>query len=155
MIIDVRRDYFDSDTTLSTVTIPGLGVYHFLEDALRRKKVRGITGFASGTFPLKIYKVATPMTLRFRKYPWFEFFIEVDHIPEFDLCYLHSGNYSGDTEGCPLTGKKRYKHPTNGWMVTNSVDAMKEIYEYLYPKLDSGELIYWKVTQTKEYFADA
>jgi hypothetical protein len=154
MVIKVVRDFFNDKCTLSTVTIPGLGVYQFLEDPVRRKKIKGETAFNAGTYPLIILKQDTPMTLRYRnKHDWFTHFIEVDELVGWDLCYLHSGNYPKDTEGCPLMGKTRASLGEGNMMVTRSVEAMKEIYEYLTPILESGKKVWWEVTQTEDYFA--
>lgn len=50
--------------------------------------------------------------------------------------YIHTGNTAKDTDGCLLVGKGVIDNRVG---ITRSVEAFKEFYEFLYPKLLNKE----------------
>lgn len=116
-----------------------------LEDELRNVKVQGETCFQEGFYELKIKKVLTPLTKRYRdKYEWFEYFIEITGVQDFSHLYYHIGNDDDDTEGCPLLGQTMDTKKKNGW-IGRSTAAYKAFYKKIYPRLKSGEQVFVNV----------
>lgn len=123
-----------------------------LEDEHRDVKVKGETRYPAGLYELKILAEETPLTIKHRKDygPWFEFHIEITSIPNFSRVYIHAGNDETHTDACLLIGDSLYnifvkaKNP-----LSNSIQAVKRFYEYVYPELKKGTRVFLEVRDEK------
>ncbi len=136
--VDSRSDssygvLFDSDMTHKCFII---------EDEPREVKVDGETRIPAGTYQIKHREVLSPLTKKYReKYPWFNWHLELQNVPDFTHCYIHVGNFESNTEGCLLTNKNVSE--VNGqWVGGNSVKAFGEVYKEMSYYLDQGYEVY-------------
>lgn len=97
--------------------------------------------FPEGVYEIKIRKVESPLTIKYRKkYPWFKYHLEITGIEGRKYVYIHIGNYTTDTDGCVLLGLGIAPK-----MITHSTDTFKKFYEFIYPLLESGERMFLHV----------
>ena len=80
--------------TLSQVFIDDIFFGYAIEDAIREKKIHGITAIPRGT-----YKVAVTMSPRFKKMLPLLF-----DVPNFTGVRIHAGNDETHSEGCIILG---------------------------------------------------
>lgn len=115
---------------------------HILEDQAQSKKVMKETRIWAGEYELKIRKELTPLTIKYReRYPWFKYFIEVTNVKDFTGIYIHAGANDDWTYGCLLTGDKVNNNVIAKGKLENYHEAMKRLYDYLYPKLEKSERV--------------
>jgi len=103
----LERDIKTPEFTLGKLYIDGQLKFHTLEDAVREKpcipvaewKIKGRTAIPRGT-----YRIIITFSTRFQKH--LPLLLDV---PGFSGIRIHSGNFSGDTEGCVLLGTGRVK----------------------------------------------
>ena len=106
--------------------------YACLEDPVRDEKIPKITAFGEGVYELKLRKLDTPLTAKYRnRFDWFKWHIEIVGIENYKNVYIHIGNTHEDTDGCVLLGMSRSKDK-----VSSSVDAFHSFYEKIYPYLE-------------------
>lgn len=105
-----------------------------LEDLPQDTKIAGITRIPAGRYRVKYREVLSPLTQTYRnKYDWFSWHLELQDVPDYNNVYIHIGNYSKDTDGCILVGTKFVPEMK---MVSQSVLAFEELYDYLKDKSD-------------------
>jgi len=97
MIIEVKRRWFTDKSTIGQMYIDGSFFCYTLEDAVRDKKIHGITAIPEGTYDLILN-----MSNRFKK----EMPLLLN-VPNFSGVRIHAGNYPSHTEGCLLVGMTR------------------------------------------------
>jgi hypothetical protein len=142
-IVGHERFLLMDDYTLGMVDYGGKFPLFCLEDQYQEKKVKGETCFAEGLYELKIQEILTPLTKKYRaKYPWFEYFIEITGLTNFDQVYPHIGNDDEDTDACPLLGLSSELINPNGW-VSQSTAAYRMFYQAIYPMLKAGKRVGW------------
>lgn len=126
-----------------------------LEDTKRDSKVPKETRFNAGLYPLIIRKELTTLTLKHRKAyaehadgTWFRanpnwYHIEIDKIPNYSRCYVHSGVDDSHTEGCnlPMYLFDLNKLDNPGAL---SVKATNDFYALAYPLLLAENKIWWE-----------
>src|SRR5690606_31469172 len=125
-------------STLSHLYIGGLFACYLLEDAVRRKKIAGITCIPPGEYGLSLNYWAG-MNVRYAKrYPLLhEGMVEITEIPNFQLVFFHTGNTHADTRGCPLTGS--YWSVLDGdYQVLGSRAAYLDVYPLLVEEIRKG-----------------
>jgi hypothetical protein len=109
---------------------------YILEDEFRDVKVSGETRIAAGFYELKIREELTPLTEKYRKkYPWFQYHIEVTNIKNFKGVYCHIGNTDEDTDGCLIFGDNADNNMIGPGSVSNSTASFKRWYERVYEHL--------------------
>lgn len=109
MKIEVRRTFKGTECTIGKLYIDGSYFCDTLEDAVREKKIAGITAIPAGE-----YKVKKSYSPRFKKT-----LPEILNVPNFTGVRIHAGNTAKDTDGCILLGLNKIKG-----QVINSRDAM-------------------------------
>ena len=125
-------------STLSHLYINDIFCCFLLEDKLREVKIPGETAIPEGTYQLKLNNNAgMNRSYRQRFANMHQGMVEIDGIPNFDLVFIHIGNYLTDTSGCPLTG--HYWTMANGdYMVNQSALAYKLVYPKLLSQIRAG-----------------
>lgn len=112
-----------------------------LEDEHQDTKIKGETRIPAGIYPLRIYKVDSPLTFKHRKAygDWFKYHIEICDVPGFHNVYVHAGNDELHTEGCLLIGDTLLNHfITAKNQLQSSTYAVKRFYSLVYPFLERG-----------------
>lgn len=147
-VITLRVVEAQDNRTIGELEIPGLGTYKTVEDALRTEKIHGKTAIWRGKYKLGIRKEGG-MFSTWSKRAWIKEWVEkggnflgfiwILDIKDFTFVYLHAGNDEDDTEGCIIVGKEYLKTALGIVGVIRSREAMKEIYDYLVPKIEAGE----------------
>ena len=123
---------------MGVLTIDGVFRGFTLENTFTFSKSEGSSAIPPGTYPVTQKRVLTPMTKRYKaKYDWFEYFYEVQDIPDFTDVYFHIGNTVRDTAGCILVGKSL---DTEAAYLGKSTQAMYSLHEYL-DMVEPGEEI--------------
>lgn len=128
-----------------------------LEDERREQKVSGDTRIPEGRYKVGIRKELTPLTKKYRgMYPWFEYHIEIQGIPNFRYVYIHVGNDEGHTEACVLIADTAMNDPNDySGRQWQSAQAFARFYQAVYPRLKNGEECWinvhsiWPATETK------
>lgn len=136
MEIKIVREHVTKEATLGRLFINGEFECYTLEDLPRKKKIKHETCIPAGTYEVRLKKVLTPLTERYRgKYPWFKWHLEITQVPDFTDVYLHIGNSARHSSGCPLLGKTRdIKESFIGY----SEAAYKVFYLKVLKQLESG-----------------
>ena len=96
MNIKLNRFCQTQDCTLGNFTVGKMELYS-LEDlpSFTGEKVPGETRVPAGRYEIMFRTVESPLTLHYReKYPWFEWHLELQDIPNFTCVYIHVGNYA-------------------------------------------------------------
>ncbi|MFO7822343.1 MAG: DUF5675 family protein [Cyclobacterium sp.] len=136
--LTVLRYLDDGLTTLGLLFIDGRFFAYTLEDTHRDEKISGNTRIPEGRYPLSYNQNLTELTQRYRKrFPWFEYHIEIKNIPNYDLVYIHIGNTHQDTRGCILLADG-VNTASKEKMVTHSQKAYERFYQAIYPRVSSN-----------------
>jgi hypothetical protein len=121
MEILINRVAKTPNATLGTLEIPNVFRCYTLEDVERDQKIKGKTAIPKGR-----YQVILSYSPRFgRMMPL------LLNVPNFDGVRIHSGNDSGDTEGCLLVG---FVMDAKSEVILNSRAA----FDILFPLLDKA-----------------
>jgi hypothetical protein len=137
--VTVIRYLDDGDTTLGMLFLNNKFFSYTLEDTHNDEKISGDTRIPEGIYPLELNRNLTDLTKRYRKrFPWFEYHIELKEIPNYSLVYIHIGNTHVDTRGCILVADGVNAASTEK-MVTHSQRAFERLYKTLNPKLAAGQ----------------
>jgi len=123
--LQVNRTRKGNIFTGGVMLINGRFFCYVCEDAVRNKKIAGITAIPAGR-----YQVVITYSPRFRKN--LPLLLKV---PNFEGVRLHAGNSALDTEGCLLLGKKETRDG-----VGESRAAMAEFMPILSKALESGDV---------------
>jgi hypothetical protein len=129
MKIFSKEIYRDEDTVISKVWINGDHECYILED------IDDL--IPAGEYYVKPRKVLSPMTERYRKrFPWFEWHLELQDVPGRKYIYIHLGNFEYDTDGCLLTGQWNESSPRS--YITDSTTTFKKFYNKVYQEAKAG-----------------
>jgi hypothetical protein len=130
-------------TTLGQLYINNLFQCYILEDKIREHKIPGETAIPAGTYRLALNRMAGMNTSYHNRYvALHRGMIEITGVPNFNLVFIHIGNYHSDTRGCPLTGSY-YQLVKGDYRVLHSASAYKKAYMALVSQLEQGnELIH-------------
>ncbi|MBK1442591.1 hypothetical protein JHJ32_21505 [Parapedobacter sp. ISTM3] len=125
-------------STLSHLYIGSLFCCYLLEDSVRKEKIQGLTCIPEGEYRLKLNTWAGMNARYGPKYPKLhKGMVEITGIPNFDLVFIHIGNYHTQTAGCPLTGS--YWQLLDGdYQVLHSAAAYKYVYPLLVGEMEKG-----------------
>ena len=119
MKLELIRKEFTEMSTIGDLLIDGEFFCYTLEDAVRDKKINGVTAIPYGT-----YEVIINFSDRFQKpMPL------LLNVPNFEGIRIHSGNTAEHTEGCLLLGFTKTKD-----FIGNS----KLAFNQFMPKLQAG-----------------
>jgi hypothetical protein len=130
-------------TTLGQLYINNLFQCYILEDKMRDEKIPGETAIPAGTYRLALNRMAGMNISYHNRYvALHRGMIEITGIPNFNLVFIHIGNYHTDTRGCLLTGSY-YQLINDDYRVLHSATAYKKAYTVLLNQLEQGnELIH-------------
>ncbi|MDN3690024.1 DUF5675 family protein [Cyclobacterium jeungdonense] len=135
----------DGNTSLGLLYLGKQFFCYTLEDTHRDEKVPAGTRIPEGRYPLSVNPTLTDLTKRYRsRFPWFDYHIEINNIPNYDLVYLHIGNSHQDTRGCILLADG-VNTGSSEKMVTHSQRAFERFYKTVYPKISSQENLEIKI----------
>lgn len=139
--LTVLRYSDDGQTTLGLLFLRKKFFAYTLENTRQEEKVAGETRIPAGVYPLAFNQTLTPLTTKYRNaWPWFEYHLEIQHIPGFANVYIHVGNTHEDTKGCLLIADGvNAASPTQ--MVSHSRMAFKRLYTTLHALLTAGEQV--------------
>lgn len=136
-----------NDSTLGILKLDDVNIGFVIEDEHRDKKVRGETRIKAGIYDLKILKLDTPLTLKYRaKYPWFKYHIELNNVPQFIGVYVHIGNFESSTDGCQIIGTDAAITANGEFRNKYSTVMFKKWYLATYKALEEGKEVFWKIT---------
>ncbi|WP_207532963.1 DUF5675 family protein [Desertivirga arenae] len=138
MAIKIIRVAKGKNSTLSHLYLNDLFLCYLLEDSIREVKIAGSTCIPEGKYKLGLNQKAG-MNSRYKlSYPaMHKGMLEIQGIPNFSLVFLHIGNYTSDTSGCPLTG--HYWNQVKGdYQVMQSSFAYQQVYEVLAKEVKAG-----------------
>ena len=128
MIITLNRNGSGKDND-DIATIGTLKVGDFecvtLEDDFDTLKEWGKTRIPAGKYEIKFRNAGRLNEKYGRMFPdMHEGMLHIQDIPNYDYVYIHCGNKSADTMGCPLVGSK----VENEDFISGSVVAYKKLY---------------------------
>ncbi len=128
------------NTTLSHLYIRGLFSCYLLEDSIRKEKVAGETCIPEGEYNLRLNRMAAMNATYAPRYgDLHRGMMEISGIPNFQLVFIHIGNYHTQTRGCPLTGSY-YQLVKGDYHVLHSAVAYRKAYTELLKLVDSDAL---------------
>ncbi|SEL09679.1 DUF5675 family protein [Parapedobacter koreensis] len=136
--IKIIRVAQGKNSTLSHLYIGGLFACYLLEDSVRKEKIQGLTCIPEGEYLLSLNSWAGMNAKYAPKYPKLhQGMIEITEIPNYQLVFIHIGNYHTQTAGCPLTGS--YWQLLDGdYQVMHSTAAYKYVYPLLVGEIGKG-----------------
>lgn len=135
----------DGNTSLGLLYLGKQFFCYTLEDTHRDEKVPAGTRIPEGRYPLSFNPTLTDLTKKYRsRFSWFDYHIEINNIPNYDLVYLHIGNSHQDTRGCILLADG-VNTGSSEKMVTHSQRAFERFYKAVYPKISSQENLEIKI----------
>ena len=111
-----------------------------LEDEARAVKVAKETRIPAGIYELRLLKVLSPMTERYRaKFPdWFTWHVQIMNVQNFQYVYIHIGNEEKDTDACVLLGDTANNNAVADGFIGESTQAYKRWYQQVVPHLEAG-----------------
>ena len=143
--LTVLRYLDDGQTTLGLLFVRKKFFAYTLEDTRREEKVAGETRIPAGLYPLAFNQTLTALTTKYRqKWPWFEYHLEIQNIPEFAHVYIHVGNTHEDTKGCLLIADGVNAASTTK-MISHSRLAFERLYKTIHSLLLSGEEVHIRI----------
>lgn len=116
-----------------------------VEDTYREEKVKSVTRIPEGRYEIKLRKVLSGKTKQYRaRYPWFEWHLELQDVPDFEYVYIHIGNTAADSDGCILLGESAI--PQDGqWFTGNSTKTFKDFYLEVVALLEKGDKVFIEI----------
>ena len=139
MNLTLYRFTSDRDSSCGVLYVDGIFECFTLEDEYRVAKVKGMTRIKAGKYTIKYLTRLTPLTEQYRrKYPWFDWHMELQDVENFNLVYIHIGNWHTNTDACILVGQTcdPYGTPDN---IGRSTQAFKKLYLKMKPALLAGQ----------------
>lgn len=133
----IRYVNHHNKSTMGILYIDGEFQCYTLENPFRFTKMDTESRVPEGTYALKKREELSPMTERYRsKYPWFDYHIEVQDVPDFEYIYFHVGNQRRNTDGCILVGETA---DAGNQFIGKSVNAFERLYKRISEAFDSKE----------------
>jgi hypothetical protein len=131
MILELKRKIFTDDSTIGEISIDGEFVCFTLEDKVRDTKIQNVTAIPYGK-----YEVIINFSNHFQKYMPL-----LLNVPNYAGVRIHSGNKSGDTEGCILVGSSKSLN-----FIGNSRNTFKSLFARM-KKVEKKEKIFINITK--------
>ena len=107
------RSDFNENFTLGTFCFAGKCLGFTCEDKDRHLESGGTKIYGKTAIPRGYYRMTVSMSNRFKR-----LMVELLNVPGFSGIRIHAGNFSTQSEGCPLLGAKK---------LTNGVRDCKEV----------------------------
>jgi hypothetical protein len=102
--LTILRYLDDGETTLGLIFLRNKFFAYTLEDAHNEVKIEKKTRIPAGVYKVDFNKNLTDLTKKYRNTygSWFDFHLEIKHIPNFQNVYIHVGNTHDHSDGCIL-----------------------------------------------------
>ena len=147
----LERYGFGADSTLGKLWRPtdtGRELECFtVEDEIREVKVAGETAIPRGTYELKLRTEGGMHEKYLRRHlEMHKGMLWLQNVPDFTFVYLHIGNDSAATRGCPLVGRVPNTSSSGEFRVYESTAAYRELYPKLAEPIAAGERVVLEVT---------
>lgn len=138
MELKLKRAYSDDKHTIGVMTMNGKFAGFTLEDAVREKKIAGITCIPEGKYRIALRTELSPMTQKYRdSHPFFDWHLMLVDVPNYENVYIHIGNSHRDTEGCILIGDQLANPLKTALPLQLSGNAFKDFYKSVRPVVES------------------
>jgi len=137
--LTILRYVDDGETTLGLIFLRNKFFAYTLEDAHQDIKIQQKTRIPAGIYNIDFMKTETELTKKYRKIysDWFDFHLEVRHIPNFENVYIHVGNTHENSDGCILIADGVSAGTSKS--LQNSRDAYQRFYKTTSALLKSNE----------------
>lgn len=136
-IVLSRFTNLHNKSTMGLLFIDGEFQCYTLENPFRFAKMPGDSRIPEGEYKVQKRKVLSPMTKRYRdQFPYFDYHLELQDVPEFQFIYFHIGNTAPNTDGCVLVGE------TSDFVrefVGRSGPAFEKMYKKISAALEAGQ----------------
>lgn len=143
MELQLLRYSDNGESTLGLLMRDSKFFSYTLEDEHRDIKVAGDTRIPAGRYQIKLRKVLSGLTQRYRdSHSWFTWHLELQNVPGFKYVYIHKGNHDGHTEACILVGNRANNNRLGEGFIGDSTSVFKELYLDLYQRLEAGEEVW-------------
>ncbi|MFB2117839.1 DUF5675 family protein [Parapedobacter sp. 2B3] len=153
-MIRIIRVAEGKNSTLSHLYVDGLFRCYLLEDSIREEKIQGLTCIPEGEYGLSLNHWAGMNAKYAPKYPKLHAgMIEITEIPNYQLVFIHIGNYHTQTAGCPLTGSY-WQRLDGDYQVMGSENAYRQVYPLLLGQIGKGDNRVIVENRIKETWAD-
>jgi hypothetical protein len=140
-LVEIKRYSTTPESTLGLLYLSGHFRCYTLEDTKRPIKKAGATRIHDGIYFLDLRKGSRMANRYQKKYSWHKWgMIWIRGVPEFEWIYLHPGQTSEQTLGCPLLGDRPNNNTRLPGYLYESVRAYKPIYEMIAPILDQSPM---------------
>ncbi len=137
----VLRYSDDGTTTIGLLYVNGHYYCYTLEDTHQEEKIKGQTRIPAGKYNVDFLRVETELTLKYRtNFPWFDYHLEIQNVPDFTGIYIHSGGTHKHTKGCLLVSDSLNMSGTSTFL-TNSKNTFERLYTYLKGELGKGRKV--------------
>lgn len=129
----------DGSTTLGLLEIDNQFYCYTLEDTFHEEKIPGETRIPKGTYPIRLRKEETELTLKYReRFPeWFTWHLQLQGVPGFESVYIHNGGDHTHTEGCILVSDSLNVSNQKTYL-SNSRETFRRLYGYLTGQLEKN-----------------
>ena len=144
MLISINSFKRHENYTLSTIDVDGVNFGYILENPITAEKIEGNSKIPSGN-----YKVTARDFGGFheRYSKRFKYTESLEHkgmlwirdVQNFKYILIHIGNFTRDTDGCPLIGSN-FEYSEDEAMVTNSKSAYIKFYNHVIGACIAGKL---------------
>lgn len=137
--LTVLRYADDKTTTVGLLYLNGFFYCYTLEDTYREVKIASQTRIPAGKYNLDFNRHNTDLTMKYReRYPnWFQFHLEIQHVPNYTGVYIHNGGNHTHTAGCLLVSDSLSVDGTTKTL-TNSRETFRRLYTYLKTEIEKG-----------------
>lgn len=132
--------------------LPKFWGYSLEDEHQAGAKVAGDTRVPAKTYEIQLMRTLTPLTDKYRKdkrfINFFVWHLWLKDVEGFTGVYLHVGNWDADTAACILMGDQannNLKLAGNDGRILESADCYTRFYQYLYPKLESGDKAFIRI----------
>ncbi|MCL6258120.1 DUF5675 family protein [Aquiflexum sp. TKW24L] len=137
--LTVLRYLDDGETTLGLIFLRNKFFAYTLEDTHNYVKIEKLTRIPSGIYTINFNKNEIDLTEKYKNLygSWFDFHLEIQHIPNFQNVFIHVGNTHQNTDGCILIADGVSAGTTKS--LQYSRDAFERFYKTVSALLKSNE----------------
>lgn len=137
--LTVLRYLDDGETTLGLIFLRNKFFAYTLEDTHNVEKIEKQTRIPSGIYTIDFNKNVIDLTEKYRKLygSWFDFHLEIQHIPNFQNVFIHVGSTHQNTDGSILIADGVSAGTTKS--LQYSRDAYERFYKIVSALLKSNE----------------
>ncbi len=135
--------FLNKDTaTFGCISVDGKHLGFTLEDAVRQKKISGITAIPTGSYEILLRTNGGMNKSYSNKFDNHQGMLWLQNVENFEYVYIHIGNKPKHTEGCILVGSSC--DPTTDF-IGNSTHTYLKLYDKVITNLEYGERVFVEV----------